>query len=95
MSLEQLKDRVAKLEAKDDGDIKLFFASWNDCDEEATGGKRRKVCRCLGGPAIVQHDDETEDAFIARARAECMERYRTAGKKGLQAVWLEEIDLAC
>lgn len=93
MSLEQLKERVTKLESKDDGDIKLFFASWAVTVDPASGDKRTMRCLCAGGPPIVRADEETEEAFIERARAECIERYKAAGRRGLQAVWLEECDL--
>lgn len=93
MSLEQLKERVTKLESKDDGDIKLFFASWAVTVDPTTGDKRTMRCLCAGGPPIVRADEETEDAFIKRARTECIERYRTAGRKGLQAAWLDEVEL--
>lgn len=93
MSLEQLKERVTKLESKDDGDIKLFFASWATPKISDSGKTYPLRCLCPGGLPILQETGEAEAAFLERAHAECVERYRAARKKGLQAVWLEDADL--
>jgi hypothetical protein len=88
-----VKRRIEKLEVKATEGVELFFASFAVTVDPATGNKRVVRCLCGGGSSIFREADESEASFMDRARSECIERYKAAGKAGVAAAWLDETEL--
>jgi hypothetical protein len=88
-----VKRRIEKLEVKATEGVELFFASFAVTVDPTSGNRRVVRCLCAGGPAIFREAAESEEAFMDRSRAECIERYKAAGKAGVAAAWLSEDEL--